>query len=205
MFLALKPFIPLSFLAAASNIFLGWSVPAIICLVVGIVLIIVEMFMPGFGFAGGFGILAIVAAIILRANTFLEALIIAAVILLFLILVGVIIYHSFTKGMISRSSIMLHDKIDSESTSLRKEANNRIGKVGKTISYLRPAGIADFDGERLDVVSEGEFIEAGAEVVITSVEGVRIIVRRYVPDVEKKQEAEQAEAQSEIETDNQGE
>ena len=53
-----------------------------------------------------------------------------------------------------------------------------LGKSGQTRSVLRPAGIADFDGVRLDVVTEGEFIEAGEPVTITRVEGGRIVVRR---------------------------
>lgn len=187
MVLAFKSIIPLSFTAAASSLIMGWSVPALICLLVGIVLMIIEMFMPGFGVAGGLGLIAVIVAIILRANTFAEGLLIAAIIIVFLIIVGIIVYHSFTKGMISRSSLMLNDSIDSDSTSLIKDSEKRIGKIGKTISYLRPTGIADFDGERLDVVSEGEFIEVGTEVVITSIEGIRIIVRRHVPEAEVQQ------------------
>ena len=35
-----------------------------------------------------------------------------------------------------------------------------VGKVGSTLTALRPAGVAEFDGERFDVVSEGAFIKA---------------------------------------------
>jgi membrane-bound serine protease (ClpP class) len=41
---------------------------------------------------------------------------------------------------------------------------------------LRPAGIATIDGARVDVVSDGAFIEAGAAVVVTRVDGNRIVV-----------------------------
>ncbi|MCL4697026.1 MAG: hypothetical protein KJ023_08250, partial [Burkholderiaceae bacterium] len=41
-----------------------------------------------------------------------------------------------------------------------------------------PAGVADLDGERVDVVSDGEFIEAGEAIEVTRVDGNRIVVRR---------------------------
>jgi membrane-bound serine protease (ClpP class) len=44
---------------------------------------------------------------------------------------------------------------------------------------LRPAGIAEIDGERIDVVAEGEMIEAGATIVVSRVDGNRIVVRRH--------------------------
>ena len=46
------------------------------------------------------------------------------------------------------------------------------------VSPLRPSGIADVEGERVDVVSDGEFIEAGAQIVVSRVDGNRIVVRR---------------------------
>ncbi|NLB62000.1 MAG: hypothetical protein GX802_06270 [Clostridiales bacterium] len=185
--MVLESIISLSFTAPASSLVMGWSVPAFLCLLVGMILMVIEMFMPGFGVAGGLGFIAIIVAIILRANTFGEGLLIAAIIIVFLIIVGIIVYHSFTKGMISRSSLMLNESIEGDSTSLKKDSEKRVGRVGKTISYLRPTGIADFDGERLDVLTAGEFIEVGTEVVITNIEGIRIIVKRYTPEAEIKE------------------
>ena len=52
-----------------------------------------------------------------------------------------------------------------------------VGKRGRTSSVLRPAGIGDFDGVRLNVVTEGDFIESGRPIEIARVEGARIVVR----------------------------
>ena len=52
-----------------------------------------------------------------------------------------------------------------------------MGRQGRTTSVLRPAGIADFDGVRLNVVTEGGFLEGGQMVEIIRVEGKRIVVR----------------------------
>jgi membrane-bound serine protease (ClpP class) len=53
-----------------------------------------------------------------------------------------------------------------------------LGKSGRAVSPLRTAGIAEIEGERVDVVSDGEFIEPGAPIVVTRIDGNRIVVRR---------------------------
>jgi membrane-bound serine protease (ClpP class) len=53
-----------------------------------------------------------------------------------------------------------------------------LGKSGTALSSLRPAGIAEIAGKRVDVVSDGEFIESGVPIMATRVDGNRIVVRR---------------------------
>jgi membrane-bound serine protease (ClpP class) len=53
-----------------------------------------------------------------------------------------------------------------------------LGRTGTALSPLRPAGIAEIDATRVDVVSDGGFIEAGAAITVTRVDGNRIVVRR---------------------------
>jgi membrane-bound serine protease (ClpP class) len=50
---------------------------------------------------------------------------------------------------------------------------------------LRPAGIAQFDDARVDVVSDGGFIEAGTLIDVIRVDGNRIVVRRSPPRQEQ--------------------
>ena len=45
------------------------------------------------------------------------------------------------------------------------------GRYGKTLSALRPAGVTDFDGRRVDTMSEGTLIEAGQWVRCIDVQG----------------------------------
>ena len=52
------------------------------------------------------------------------------------------------------------------------------GARGVVEALLRPAGIARIDGRRVDVVSRGESIDAGTEVVVVEVSGNRVIVAR---------------------------
>ena len=60
-----------------------------------------------------------------------------------------------------------------------------VGEEGFAASTLRPAGIARFGERRLDVVTRGEMVEAGARVKVIEVEGNRIVVREVVPDQAK--------------------
>jgi len=56
-----------------------------------------------------------------------------------------------------------------------------LGRTGAAVSPLRPAGMAQIDDTRVDVVSEGEFIDAGTPITVTRVDGNRIVVRPVPP------------------------
>jgi membrane-bound serine protease (ClpP class) len=58
-----------------------------------------------------------------------------------------------------------------------------LGRTGIALSPLRPAGVAQIDGERVDVVSDGTFIDAGAAIQVIRVEGNRIVVRAPRRDI----------------------
>lgn len=56
------------------------------------------------------------------------------------------------------------------------------GARGVTLSDLRPAGVVEIDGERVDVVTEGGYIAAGEDVELVRDEGYRRVVRRARPE-----------------------
>jgi membrane-bound serine protease (ClpP class) len=66
--------------------------------------------------------------------------------------------------------------------SIYAENTRLVGRQGKTVTPLRPAGTADFDGERIPVVTEGDHVTAGRTVEVVAVEGNRIVVRPVGPD-----------------------
>ncbi len=51
------------------------------------------------------------------------------------------------------------------------------GAVGVTLSRLRPAGMVEINGERVDVVADGTLIERGVEVRVIEAAGNRLVVR----------------------------
>ena len=90
----------------------------------------------------------------------------------------VILMKFFGKKLHVFNKLVLKDATTSEEGYVSNE--NRIeliGKVGQTLTALRPAGVVLVDDERLDVVSEGTFIDAYKQVKIVKVEGSRIVVR----------------------------
>lgn len=56
------------------------------------------------------------------------------------------------------------------------------GKTGRALTTLRPAGAAMIDGERVDVVTDGEFLPADTEIRVLAVEGMRVVVAAAVQD-----------------------
>ena len=52
-----------------------------------------------------------------------------------------------------------------------------VGKTGTAITALRPSGSANIDGERIDVTTSGEYIEAGKRIRVAEVRGSRVEVR----------------------------
>ena len=51
------------------------------------------------------------------------------------------------------------------------------GRFGKAISSLRPAGVVDFDGRRVDTLTEGMMVEPGQWVRCVDVRAGKVIVR----------------------------
>jgi len=67
--------------------------------------------------------------------------------------------------------------LEASGTRIRPETHPLVGARGRALSRLRPAGRAEVDGRRLDVVTEGSFIEAGAPIEVVKVKANRIVVR----------------------------
>ncbi|MEK7466851.1 MAG: NfeD family protein [Planctomycetota bacterium] len=53
-----------------------------------------------------------------------------------------------------------------------------IGREGIAMTPLRPSGKVEVDGMTLDVVAEGEFVEAGTKITVVKAEGPSVVVRR---------------------------
>ena len=51
------------------------------------------------------------------------------------------------------------------------------GKEGVTVTTLRPAGIAEIEGRRVDVVADGEMIPKDTRIEVTAIQGNRVVVR----------------------------
>ncbi|NLK88062.1 MAG: hypothetical protein GX279_11315 [Clostridiaceae bacterium] len=160
------------------TVFSGINWIPLLLIIGGLVFVIIEMFNPGFGAPGIIGAILLVAGIVLYAQTLLQALILIVIILAILGAALTLILQSASKGRLSKH-LVLNDSIDDDiKFSGVDDLNYFIGSEGIAITALRPSGTADFNGVRLDVVSEGEFIKKGTAVIIDRIEGLRIVVKQ---------------------------
>ncbi len=159
----------------------------IILFLLGIALLLLEIFViPGFGFAGISGILLLIAGIFLSLVGALEAITPEQLssaawrvgLALLITIGGIALLVKFgPKGSIFRKIILQPEERRDEGYVASRDYQQFVGKTGKAVSPLRPAGIGEFGKERLDVVSEGDFINAGATIKVIRVEGYRLVVR----------------------------
>ena len=152
----------------------------------GVALIAIEIFVvPGFGVVGIAGALAAGAGIMLSlvgvAATPAEWSQAAGVLSLSL-LVGIVIAWALLRklprtGRFTRTGIMLGDSTRREiGYTSQPERADLIGSVGVALTDLRPSGAARFGEERVDVVSDSSWINAGTPVRIVRAEGYRHVV-----------------------------
>jgi len=148
--------------------------PYLALLLAGFVLIGMEIFIPG-GILGIFGSIAWIAAAVVGVQKFPPPWnLISAVSLLFIgVLTFVVWIRYFPKSRFGR-----HLSLNENSATYKshKPTGIPVGTEGKALSTLRPSGIAIFNGKRFDVVADGDWIEAGESVKISSTSGGHISV-----------------------------
>ncbi len=149
----------------------------LILLGIGILLFVIEMLTPGLGISGALGAIAFLAAVLLQIGNPAGMLFLAALIL-FVIAAGLMLFfHLAAKGKFDKTRIILHERIEGESTNIMETAYEQyLGQTGVSITPLRPAGKARFGDTVLDVVTAGEFLPANTSVKVQQVEGLRIRV-----------------------------
>lgn len=148
-----------------------------ILFIVGIALIIAELFLPG-GIAGAIGAIAILGSLFLASDNVIHMAISIIIAIGVSILASIIMIRVFGKKMSLFKKIILTDSTNTESGYVSNR--NRIellGIEGVTITPLRPSGTVLIGSERVDVVSEGEFIKKDQKVAVVKVEGSRVVVR----------------------------
>ena len=152
------------------------NVPELILLLVGVALLVVEMYIPGFGVPGLMGIGSLVLGFILLGPTLGQGLLLFVILAAILCVALTICLVTASKGRLSKSKLALNDVAIPPDAAEANDLNYFIGKEGVTHTALRPAGIGEFDGVKLNVVSDGEFIAQGRRVRVQKVAGIRIVV-----------------------------
>ncbi|HSM15987.1 MAG TPA: NfeD family protein [Gemmatimonadales bacterium] len=169
-----------------SNLLLGlagWE--ELIVLAAGIIALAVEVFIiPGFGIAGVLGILLIGSSVVMamlgNVPTFGDVTTAVAV-LGSAVVITLAVFYAWFRHLPSSNrfkGLLLKDGLDREGGFISApERKDLIGQVAVAVTDLRPAGTATIGDERIDVVSEGDFIASGSRVRILRAEGYRLVVR----------------------------
>jgi len=141
----------------------------------GVFLLLVEVFLiPGFGLAGIGGIAAIFASIYL---TFGDQTLYVASLAVLILTAGFFLALKFLSKTRTAKALVLDSAIAAEAPP-EERLKPLEGAIGKAITPLRPAGVAVFGERKVDVVTEGEFVEKGSSVRVVRVEGARVVVRK---------------------------
>lgn len=153
---------------------------AYLALLLGIIAFVLEaLVFPGFGVAGIVGIILVGWGVLLLAVDVTQAT--AALVLA---LIATIVIFILGLRLMSRYKmwfkLTLQNKQDSKEgyVAPAPELSLFAGKKGVALTPLRPAGSAEVEGQRLDVVTEGEFVRAGMRIRVIKVVGTRIIVKQ---------------------------
>jgi membrane-bound ClpP family serine protease len=149
----------------------------IILQLVGVVVIIAEIILP----SGG--ILSIVALSVFGYSLYIAFSEISktvgfAFVAADLALIPVLVIVGLK--LLARSPVTLRKTLSRENgvSSQSSELESYVGTQGNTVTDLRPAGIAVIYGNRVDVVTRGEYLEKNSAIIVTAVTGNQIIVRK---------------------------
>lgn len=175
-----------------SHVYAGFSDLIVVLLgLAGIVLIMLELHVfPGHGISGVVGALALIGAVFLAFGGIPFVFVTAQALAIAIVLSALAFWFAARvfpeNAWLRRFGFAAQQGPDYVASG---DYRDLIGKTGFASSYLRPAGVATIDGRRIDVLTEGDFVQAGTAVTVTRVEGARIFVRTAVelPSVKPKE------------------
>lgn len=140
-------------------------------LAIGYLLLLAELFVPG-------GVLGIIGFAVVLFGCYLAfgmgPLWGTAVIVLSIVVsaVGLKLFFSSRAGR----ALVLDDPEPAGWRSQDEDLGVLLGRRGRALTSLRPSGAVEIGGRRIDVVSDNEYLDAGTEVMVSRVEGGRVVV-----------------------------
>jgi len=154
-------------------------------ILVGLVLIVIEVYMvPGFNVIGILGVVLIIIAVGYAftqsgwTGGFMALAGSAAA-------VGGIFWFLYASGAWDRFVLTTELSASVDEEEEREQRKRFLGKHGIALTPLRPSGVIEIDGARLEVSTEGEFIAAGSQVRVVAMDRRRYFVRLASEPVEQ--------------------
>lgn len=153
----------------------------IILLILGLVLIISEVFVPDFGLLGILGIVSVAFGLYLTTGDFglmvrdLTVALVTSMIIIFLLIKNGYSVSNFNKMVLRTAS-----KEPAEVEAREEKPLLNIGMEGEAVTPLRPSGKVKFSDlpNAYDVLSGEGHISIGTKVVIQEIHGTKIVVRK---------------------------
>lgn len=157
---------------------------------IGVLLLLAEILViPGFGVAGITGIILVVGSLFaaLVGNVGLDfppaeelatAILTMAATLLLLILFMFSLARYLPRSERFNQLVLAPELSSISGYTSAETVESLLGRSGLTLTPLRPSGAAEIDGERIDVITDGEFIPSGTPVKVVRVRGSRVEVRK---------------------------
>ena len=157
------------------------GVICMICLAVGLILLTIEMFIPGFGAFGITGIVFIAFSLVymvIADGSWQKVLYMIGISIIVMTIVVLIAVRSARFGLLSRSPLIQKGTaLPEDYGDNDKNYSYLVGKNGTLHTSCKPVGKVDIDGQLYAVVTDGDFIEKGAEVYVSNVDGASIFVK----------------------------
>jgi membrane-bound serine protease (ClpP class) len=163
------------------------SIIEILMFIVGVALILLEIFViPGFGIAGISGIILVFASLffsLVGGDPFLDFELVSRAIIqlsLSLVIALVLIFvlaKYLPKTSIFNKFVLSVSEKSVDGFSSHSFAEDLIGAEGIALTTLRPAGTAEINGRRVDVMTESEYVEKGKKIKVLTVDGIRVLVK----------------------------
>ena len=158
-----------------------WS--AALFIILGLIFIIIETFVPGFGFFGISGAVSFSVGVIIRICQGLnvsQVLLLVLISISVLVVAGFLLIHSARKGVLGKTGLFENQTtLSTDYNLVKREMKRLVGKSGKTISNLDLAGKAKIDGTVYDVQSTGSYIEKGSKIKVVKIQDNTIMVRKW--------------------------
>lgn len=165
------------------EIFTQMSWISALLLVLGAVFLLVEVFVPGFGFFGVTGILSLIAGIVVRICQGLnvtQSIALVLIALVFFVVVSIIMVGSASHGLLGRTGLFERkSSIAEDYNKVSKQYRKLVGKSGKAVTKINLAGKAKINGKIYDVMSINSYIEVGQHIKVVEIKDNTIMVRKW--------------------------
>ena len=144
----------------------------IVLLILGVIFLLLEMWLPGMEFFAIAGIGALIVSAVLAIMYVPNGWLIVAG--QGVIVAGFVAHmYRFMKRKQLKGKLILSENLDAPPS---QDISYLVGREGKTLTALRPYGEVDFNGTRLEVSSYGPMVGKGTKVRVTGIEANKIIV-----------------------------